>query len=146
MKILEESGVSSVHEEVDGEPKHRPGLPNSPSSSGGFRQFSSKGLCREGMSGLHYFDGKYGIYARHIMLCCPQNLFSDCRVCLWSWEHSYRTDRAIPMWYFEWVPICYALFRCIKAFCRFLVEIFLSVRMSLGFISIMPPLTSFFDV
>ncbi|KAJ4828773.1 hypothetical protein Tsubulata_023749 [Turnera subulata] len=52
-------GGSSVHDEVGGEldPTQSAGLPESPSSSGGFRPFSSKGLCREGMS----FGG---------MLCC----------------------------------------------------------------------------
>lgn len=38
----EDLGGSSVHEEIDGELKHHAGLPNSLSSPGGFRQFSSK--------------------------------------------------------------------------------------------------------
>lgn len=39
-------GGSSVQKEVGGDDntKNHAGLPNSPSSSGGFRQFSSKGL------------------------------------------------------------------------------------------------------
>lgn len=60
-----------MHEEVDGEPKHGAGLPNSPSSSGGFRQFSSKGLCREGMSGLLYFGGNMESMP-DILCCLPQ--------------------------------------------------------------------------
>ncbi|CAN1848013.1 hypothetical protein LINPERHAP1_LOCUS38753 [Linum perenne] len=45
-------GGSSVHNEVggDGDPTQSAGLPTLPSSSGGFRQFSSKGLCRDGIS------------------------------------------------------------------------------------------------
>lgn len=45
-------GGSSVNNGVGGDidPSQRAELPNSPSSSGGFHQFSSKGLCREGMS------------------------------------------------------------------------------------------------
>ncbi|KAK8644031.1 hypothetical protein V6N13_013305 [Hibiscus sabdariffa] len=69
----EDLGGSSIQEEIDGELKHLAGLPNSQSSPGGFRQFSSKGLCRESMSGLHYFGG-IGIYARH-MLFAPEFVF-----------------------------------------------------------------------
>ncbi|KAK8626379.1 hypothetical protein V6N13_134028 [Hibiscus sabdariffa] len=71
----EDLGGSSTHEEIDGELKHLAGFPNSQSSSGGFRQFSSKGLCRESMSGHHYFGGiGIGIYARH-MLFAPEFVF-----------------------------------------------------------------------
>lgn len=41
-----DSGGSSAQDELGGDidPRHRAGSPNSPSSSGGFRQLSSKGL------------------------------------------------------------------------------------------------------
>lgn len=65
-------GGSAVHDEVekDTELKQRAGLPNSPSSSGGFRQFSSKGLlCRVDMRAKHYFGGIVELYVQD-MLCC----------------------------------------------------------------------------
>ncbi|CBI39790.3 unnamed protein product, partial [Vitis vinifera] len=55
-------GGSSVRDEVGGDldSKRRAASPNSPSSSGGFRQFSSKGLCIEDMT--------FGDYIREIFL------------------------------------------------------------------------------
>lgn len=76
-------GSSAVHDEVekDTELKQRAGLPNSPSSSGGFRQFSSKGLlCRVDMSAQHYFGGIVELYVQDMLCCLYQDLFSECRV------------------------------------------------------------------
>ncbi|KAK7305282.1 hypothetical protein VNO77_43185 [Canavalia gladiata] len=48
-------GGSTVHGYTGGDidSQHRDGLPSSPSSSGGFCQFSSKGLYLEDMSAQH---------------------------------------------------------------------------------------------
>lgn len=50
-----ELGGSNVHGDAgrDIDSQHRDGLPNSPSSSGGFCQFSSKGLYLDDMSAQH---------------------------------------------------------------------------------------------
>lgn len=73
--FLGDLGGSSVHDDVgeDTESKERAGLPNSPSSSGGFRQFSSKGLlCREDMSAQHYFGGIVELVVQEILSCLYQ--------------------------------------------------------------------------
>ncbi|RVW50289.1 hypothetical protein CK203_012047 [Vitis vinifera] len=63
-------GGSSVRDEVGGDldSKRRAASPNSPSSSGGFRQFSSKGLCIEDMSAQHYFGGCMELYVQDIVM------------------------------------------------------------------------------
>lgn len=63
-------GGSSIRDEVGGDldSKHRAASPNSPSSSGGFRQFSSKGLCIEDMSAQHYFGGCMELYVQDIVM------------------------------------------------------------------------------
>lgn len=50
-----ELGGSTAHGDAGGDidSQQRDGLPNSPSSSGGFCQFSSKGLYLEDMSAQH---------------------------------------------------------------------------------------------
>lgn len=59
----------------------------------------------------------------------------------WSWEHSYQIRSGLSLWYFEWVPIWYALFRGIKAYWRFLRE-FVSIGSYVsGFICFIPALT-----
>ena len=76
-------GGSSVRDEVGGDldSKNHAASPNSPSSSGGFRQFSSKGLSIEDMSAQHYFGGCNGtICARHCYVVWPESLFLECRV------------------------------------------------------------------
>ena len=72
--FLGDLGGSTEHDEVgaDVDTKRSVGLPNSPSSSGGFRQFSSKGLCREDMCAQ--------LFVPSVMLFAPKNLFSNCRV------------------------------------------------------------------
>lgn len=86
-----ELGGSIVHEEVGGDPKDTAVLPNSPSSSGGFRQFSSKGLYREGMSARTFLSWEYGtVCTRHIIL------FSDCRVAVVLGTFRIRSDQALP--------------------------------------------------
>ena len=72
-----ELGGSTLNDDVgkDINSKHRDGLPKSPSSSGGFCQFSSKGLYREDMSAQHYFAGNMDngtICTRHIMFFAPR--------------------------------------------------------------------------
>lgn len=67
-------GGFTEHDDVvgDTDSKHRDGLPNSPSSSGGFCQFSSKGLYREDMSAQHYFAGNMELYMQDILCYLPQ--------------------------------------------------------------------------
>lgn len=76
-------GGSTVHDEVgkDTELKERAGLPNSPSSSGGFCQFSSKGLlCRVDMSAQHYLVELWNFMCKAYYVVCTKNLFSECRM------------------------------------------------------------------
>lgn len=67
-------GGSTVHDEVgaDVDSKHSAGLPKSPSSSGGFHQFSSKGLCREDICAQHYVGGNMELYLQDMFCCLPQ--------------------------------------------------------------------------
>lgn len=67
---LGDLGGSSVRDEVGGDldSKRCAASPNSPSSSGGFRQFSSKGLCIEDMSAQHYFGGCMELYVQDIVM------------------------------------------------------------------------------
>lgn len=53
--FLGDLGGSTIHGDAGGDTnlQQQDGLPNSPSSSGGFCQFSSKGLYLEDMSALH---------------------------------------------------------------------------------------------
>ncbi|KAG6634788.1 hypothetical protein CIPAW_12G140800 [Carya illinoinensis] len=63
-------GGSTEYDEigVDKDSNHRDGLPNSPTSSGGFRRFSSKGLCRKELSAQHFFGGNMELYVRDLIL------------------------------------------------------------------------------
>lgn len=67
-------GGSTVHDEVgvDTDSKPRPGLPNSPSSSGGFRSvsFLQKGLCRRDICAQHYIGGIMELLKKMFRLCC----------------------------------------------------------------------------
>lgn len=74
-------GGSSVHDDVgDSDSKNRDGLPNSPSSSGGFCQFSSKGVYREDMSDQRYFAGNMELYMQDMFCYLPQeSVLSLCR-------------------------------------------------------------------
>lgn len=69
-------GGSTEHDEVGGDKdsKHRDGLPNSPTSSGGFRRFSSKGLCRKELSAQHCFGGNMELYVQDLLCCLPQEI------------------------------------------------------------------------
>lgn len=64
-------GGSTPNDDVgaDTDSNHCDRLSKSPSSSGGFRQFSSKGLCRGDICDQHYNGGNMEIYAQD-MLCC----------------------------------------------------------------------------
>lgn len=98
LTLLGDLGGSSARDEVGGdiETKHHAASPNSPSTSGGFRQFSSKGLCIEDMSARHYFGGCMELYVQDIVM-----LFGP-RVCfwnvgwLWYWEISTDQNRSGP--------------------------------------------------
>lgn len=111
---------SDVHEDVGGDidSKQTTKLPKSASSSGGFYQCSSKGLCKGDMSASHYNGGYFKLYVQDCCVVCPKNLFSVYRV-TGLWDTIIRSGRApLPQWTCEWLNH-YALFGIIKAFWRF---------------------------
>lgn len=75
--LLGDLGGSTEHDEVGGDKdsNNRDGLPNSPTSSGGFRRFSSKGLCRKELSAQHCFGGNMELYVQELLCCLPPRNF-----------------------------------------------------------------------
>lgn len=73
---LGDLGGSTEHDEDGGDKdtNHRDGLPNSPTSSGGFRRFSSKGLCRKELSAQHCFGGNMELYVQDLLYSLPQEI------------------------------------------------------------------------
>lgn len=73
---LGDLGGSTEHDEDGGDKdtNHGDGLPNSPTSSGGFRRFSSKGLCRKELSAQHCFGGNMELYVQDLLCCLPQEI------------------------------------------------------------------------
>lgn len=69
---------SEVHEEVGGDTDSRQTtkLPESASSSGGFYQCSSKGLCKGDMSASHYNGGYFKLYVQDFVLFAQEFVFS----------------------------------------------------------------------
>ena len=121
LAFLGDLGGSTEHDEVGGDKDsiHRDGLPNSPTSSGGFRRFSSKGLCRKELSAQHCFGGNMELYVQDLLCCLPPRNCFQTVGWLWSWEHSSQI-RSGPANVKLWMsPNRCALVGSIEAFWRF---------------------------
>lgn len=70
---------SDGHEEVGGDidTRQTTKLPKSASSSGGFYQCSSKGLCKGDMSASHYNGGYFKLYVQDFVFFAPRICFQS---------------------------------------------------------------------